>query len=30
MLRLVADENVKGRIVRALRLREPRLDLVTV
>jgi hypothetical protein len=30
MLRLLADENFNGRIVRGLRQREPRLDLVTV
>ena len=30
MLRLLADENLNNRIVRALRLREPSLDLVRV
>jgi hypothetical protein len=30
MLRLLADENLNNNIVRALRLREPRLDLVRV
>lgn len=30
MLHLLADENFNGHVVRALRQREPRLDLVTV